>query len=144
MFPDNPEDLGASGVRNVSNSFRKVIATKASHRMPPQKYDIRRPSQQGGEFEERYWSAINSPLLGDDGELQFFIHYVEDVTELVRLRRIEQEKLHEIEQKLTAVEACYSLAFAKAPIGMVLLNPEGTLLEVNQTVVRQPWPHGCE
>jgi len=135
VFPDNPEDPDARGVRNVSNSFRKVIATKASHRMPPLKYDIRRPSEKGGEFEERYWSAINSPLLDDDGELQFIVHCVEDVTELVRLRRIEQEKLHEIEEKLSAVEARYSLAFAKAPIGMVLLTPEGILLEVNQAYV---------
>jgi hypothetical protein len=35
---------------------------------------------------------VNSPLLGPDGEVQFIIHRVEDVTELVRLKRMESEQ----------------------------------------------------
>ncbi|WP_433428117.1 sensor histidine kinase [Nonomuraea sp. CA-141351] len=31
-------------------------------------------------FEERYWSAINSPTLGPDGAVRLFLHLVEDVT----------------------------------------------------------------
>ena len=37
-----------------------------------------------------------------------------------------------MEEKLQAKEARFSMAFAEAPIGMVLLNPEGTLIEMNQ------------
>ena len=64
VFPDNPDDPHASGVRNLHASLRQVLATKATHTMPVQKYDIRRPDEQGGGFEERYWSPVNSPLLG--------------------------------------------------------------------------------
>jgi light-regulated signal transduction histidine kinase (bacteriophytochrome) len=51
--------------------------------MAIQKYDIRRPD---GTFEERYWSPLNSPLVGTESQLEFFIHRVEDVTEFVRYR----------------------------------------------------------
>ena len=42
---------------------------KARHTMLAQKFDIRRPEESGGEFEERYWSPINSPLIGAGGEV---------------------------------------------------------------------------
>ncbi len=166
VFPDNPADPEASGVQNVLASLRHVLATKARHTMPAQKYDIRRPRELGGGFEERYWSPVNSPLLDDNGELQFIIHRVEDITELVRLKRLEAEQgrltgelqnradqmeaelflrarqlaeserlmreRQEVEEKLLATEARFSLAFAQAPIGMVLLTPDGRIVEVNQ------------
>ena len=49
--------------------------------MAIQKYDIRRPD---GVFEERYWSPMNSPVLGADRQIEYFIHRVVDVTEFVR------------------------------------------------------------
>ena len=54
--------------------------------MAVQKYDIRRPDSEGGGFEERYWSPLNSPLLTADGRVQCIVHRVEDVTELMRMR----------------------------------------------------------
>jgi len=53
--------------------------------MAVQKYDICRPESQGGGFEEKYWSPINSPLVGAAGEIIYIIHRVEDMTEFVRL-----------------------------------------------------------
>src|SRR4051812_5692811 len=34
VFPDNPGDLAANGVRNLRASLREAIATKAAQRMP--------------------------------------------------------------------------------------------------------------
>jgi signal transduction histidine kinase len=48
-----------------------------------QRYDLRGST---GELEERHWSIINLPVLGADGEVEYLIHSVEDVTALVRLR----------------------------------------------------------
>src|ERR1700722_675768 len=87
VFPDNLGDPRASGVQNLRASLRSVLATKARQTMPAQKFDIRRPKERGGEFEERYWSPINSPMVGEDGEVRYIIHRVEDVTELARLKR---------------------------------------------------------
>lgn len=60
-FPDNPNDLGATGVSNLRYSLETVLKTKAPHRMADQKYDI--PIQADGQvkFEERYWRPFNFP-----------------------------------------------------------------------------------
>ncbi len=95
VFPDNPDDPGATGVQNLRESLERVIQTKAPDAMAVQKYDIRRPASEGGGFEERFWSPLNSPVLTKEGELAYIIHRVEDVTEFVRLKqhRLEQDKL---------------------------------------------------
>ena len=66
--------------------------------MPIQKYDIRRPAEQGGEFEVRYWSPINAPVLGKDGSVRFIIHRVEDVTDAVRMKSAAEENSRHIAQ----------------------------------------------
>jgi signal transduction histidine kinase len=90
VFPDNPNEAGATGVSNLRTSLEKVVRTKEPDVMPVQKYDIRRPQ---GQFEERYWSPVNSPAIGEDGELHYLIHRVEDVTEFVRLKQIGDEQM---------------------------------------------------
>jgi hypothetical protein len=39
--------------------------------MAVQKYDIRRPEAEGGGFEERFWSPVNSPVIGPDGAVAY-------------------------------------------------------------------------
>ncbi len=81
VFPDNPDDPGATGTANLRASLDRVRRTVAADTMAIQKYDIRRPD---GTFEERYWSPINSPVLGVDQQVEYIIHRVEDVTDFVR------------------------------------------------------------
>jgi signal transduction histidine kinase len=97
VFPDNPDDLTANGVTNLSQSLGRVLQNRIADAMEVQKYDIRRPESSGGGFEERYWSPVNSPVLGPDGELAYIIHRVEDVTDFVHLKQMgnEQHKLAE-------------------------------------------------
>src|SRR5438067_1892270 len=56
VFPDNPEDPAATGVRNLKASLERVLRNRAADAMATQKYDVRRPESEGGGFEERYWS----------------------------------------------------------------------------------------
>ncbi len=92
VFPDNPSDLTANGVQNLRSSLEVVIQSRASDVMPFQKYDIPRPEFQGGGFEERYWSPVNSPVLGANQEVAYIIHRVEDVTEFVQLQQQRNEQ----------------------------------------------------
>src|SRR5437660_1409735 len=94
IFPDNPDDPIATGVRNLQTSLERVLQNKASDTMAVQKYDIRKPESEGGGFEERYWSPVNLPVFGPDKEIAYIIHRIEDVTEFVRLKQqgIEQNK----------------------------------------------------
>jgi two-component system sensor kinase FixL len=83
VFPDNPDDPAADGVRNLRASLTRVLQTGRPDAMPVQQYDIRKPN---GTFEERHWSPLNVPLLADDAVVEAIIHRAEDVTDLVRLR----------------------------------------------------------
>jgi two-component system sensor kinase FixL len=83
VFPDNPDDPTADGVRNLRASLMRVLQTARPDTMSIQRYDVRGP---GGAFEEKYWTPVNCPLLSGDGKVELIIHRVEDVTELVRLQ----------------------------------------------------------
>lgn len=106
VFPDNPDDPIATGERNLRASLQRVLQSQAADVMAVQKYDIRRPESEGGGFEERYWSPINSPVLNEN-KCVYIIHRVEDVTEFVhlKLQEVEQDKLtEELRSKAESME----------------------------------------
>ncbi|MEU9484949.1 SpoIIE family protein phosphatase [Streptomyces decoyicus] len=83
VFPDNPEDPDASGMRNLRASLERVVATGVRDSMALQRYDVEAPGRPGT-FEERYWSPVNVPVLDADGRVRLIVHRVEEVTEIVR------------------------------------------------------------
>ena len=87
VFPDNPDDPAADGVRNLRLSLQSVLRHRVANTMAVQKYDVRNAD---GVFEERFWSCVNTPILDDTGEVYLIIHRAEDVTEYVRLKRDQQ------------------------------------------------------
>ncbi|MFY0523448.1 PAS domain-containing protein [Archangium gephyra] len=102
VFPDNPSDPGATGVRNLRASLERVLSTRAPDIMPVQKYDIRTPET--GDFEERFWSPRNMPVLTAGGQVRLIIHHVEDVTEFVRISR-QREREREMNAELRSRNA---------------------------------------
>ncbi|HYG76582.1 MAG TPA: PAS domain S-box protein [Planctomycetota bacterium] len=86
-FPDNPNDVAATGVRNLRASLERVLLYRIADAMELQKYDIERPQSEGGGFEERWWRPLNWPVLNADGGIYCIVHRVEDVTEFVRLKQ---------------------------------------------------------
>lgn len=85
-FPDNPADPEADGVATLKASLHGVLSSGRTTHMGLQKYDI--PIADKPEvFEERWWTAINVPVLGPDGKVAWIIHRSEDMTEVVRARR---------------------------------------------------------
>lgn len=113
VFPDNPDDPSATGVGNLRASLERVLTSRAPDAMAVQKYDIRRPESEGGEFEERFWSPVNSPVLADGGEIACIIHRVEDVTEFVRLKQQDQEKARQTEVLRVRAEQMESEVFQR-------------------------------
>jgi PAS domain S-box-containing protein len=89
IFPDNPNDPLATGTTNLRASLERVLVHRTADTMAVQKYDVRRPESEGGGFEERYWSPVNSPVFGPEGQITYIIHRVEDVTDFVRLKQQE-------------------------------------------------------
>lgn len=105
VFPDNPEDSAATGVKNLRASLERALGG-VPDAMAVQKYDIRRPD---GVFEERFWSPMNSPIT-QSGTVTYLVHRVEDVTEFVRLKKLES-RAAEFESRVTQME---SEIFARA------------------------------
>lgn len=103
VFPDNPDDPTATGVANLMASLNRVLQNLTADSMAVQKYDMRRPESAGGEFEERYWSSVNSPVFDSSGKMTHITHRVEDVTEFIRLKQdgIEQQRVTQSLQSLT-------------------------------------------
>ncbi|MFG3345203.1 SpoIIE family protein phosphatase [Streptomyces sp. NPDC048018] len=83
VFPDNPNDPAANGVRNLVASLRRVAETGERDSMAPQRYDVER-TDRPGEWDVRYWSPVNVPVLDADGRVMLLIHRVEEITELIR------------------------------------------------------------
>src|SRR5258708_5729637 len=102
VFPEKPEVAVPDGVRNLRGSVRRVLETKAPDQMPLQKYDIRTPGGDG-RFEERIWSALNTPVLGADGAVVAVLLRAEDVTQQVR-------RQEELSSQDRATEAMRSMA----------------------------------
>lgn len=87
LFDVFADDATDSGVRNLQASLESVLQNRSQHSMPVQKYHVRRPESQGGGFEQRYWSLVNTPVFGVDNEVAYIVHRVEDVTEFVQLKQ---------------------------------------------------------
>ncbi|MFF8507725.1 PP2C family protein-serine/threonine phosphatase [Streptomyces sp. NPDC015492] len=85
VFPDNPDDPTATGARNLEASLRRVLTTGERDTMALQRYDVESVDRPG-EWEERYWSPVNAPVVGSDGRVELLVHRVEEVTELMRAR----------------------------------------------------------
>ena len=124
VFPDNPDDPTADGVRNLKASLYRVLGHRRPDTMPLQKYDVERPG--GGGFEERYWKPINTPVLDAAGEVEWIIHRAEDVTEATLAARSKAES-----------EALLSAVFQQAPVFQAVLDPDGSLREVNTLALEQ-------
>ncbi|HXR27018.1 MAG TPA: EAL domain-containing protein [Candidatus Baltobacteraceae bacterium] len=95
VFPDDPADDEATGVHNLRASLARVVAEHVPDSMAIQKYDIRRPEAEGGGFEVRYWSPVNSPVHDAAGRLRYIVHRVEDVTDFVRQRELDSHQARE-------------------------------------------------
>ena len=114
VFPDNPADPESAGVRNLSASLTRVIRDGVTDAMPVQRYDIRRPESEGGGFEERFWSPVNSPVFGSDGTVNYVIHRVEDVTDFLHLKQAGDAQHQLAEDLRSHAEAMETEVFNRA------------------------------
>jgi PAS domain S-box-containing protein len=141
VFPDNPDDPGATGTANLRASLDRVLHDRTPDSMALQKYDIRRPESEGGAFEERYWSPLNSPVLDASGQVRYIIHQVEDVTEFIRLQQqgaAERRLTEELRTNAARMEATlqatarYRALMEQANDAILILDLSGRILEANR------------
>ncbi len=83
-YPSDPADPSTTTVRKTIASLRRVLATGEPYAMEFQKSDIEVPGSPGL-FARYYWSGVNAPVLGPDGDVALIAIMAEDVTD--RLHR---------------------------------------------------------
>jgi PAS domain S-box-containing protein len=127
-FPENPSDMVSKNIERTIDSFETAVKTKQQHTMYSYRYDIPVPGKPG-EFEERYWTTSNTPVLDEDGNVKFFIHSPMNVTEVYKLN--EKEKLN-TEALKKQREQLYSV-FMQAPVGIGIFSGKDYVVElINQ------------
>ena len=90
-FPENPHEVGGTGVNNLRASLAQVIATGLAHEMAVQKYDI--PVRGTSNFEVKYWLPINVPILDSNKKVEYILHSVRDVTSKVEAAELAQKEI---------------------------------------------------
>ncbi|ALO05796.1 Magnesium or manganese-dependent protein phosphatase [Streptomyces venezuelae] len=119
-FPENPNDPAAAGMRETEASMLRVVATGERDTMALLRYDIE-DSQRPGHWQEHFWSPVNAPVPGPDGQVEMIVHRVEEITPLIQARgglegttqaaRLEAElytrsrELHEVNERLRKAHA---------------------------------------
>ncbi|WP_441267800.1 response regulator [Bradyrhizobium sp. 215_C5_N1_1] len=145
VFPDNPEDPSATGITNLRASLKRVLAGGRPDTMAVQRYDVRGP---GGDFEQRHWSPLNSPVIGPDGRAQYIMHRVEDVTDITRGDRVaaladetmrlevmlRAQELQEANRQLREVTEQFQAVYDQG-LFAARLRLDGTVLDINRSAL---------
>ena len=120
-FPSNPDEPADTGTNDVKASFDHVRLHKEPHQLPIQRYDV---AGKGGQLTETYWSAINKPVFGADGEVFYIIHAAEDITALLKSEQREEEHqaLQQAHKKIMESEAKYHNLFESMDQGYCTLE----------------------
>jgi PAS domain S-box-containing protein len=131
-FPNTPDDAERSSELRLFTSLQYVITNKESHSLPDHRYDI---VNQKGIYEEKYWSAINKPILDEQGAVMYVIHTVVDVTE--------KHKAEQKEEKIKGVQKAYDL-FMNAPVIVGILQGDDYVIELANEGLLEVWGRNAD
>lgn len=112
----------------IAESHEHVRRHHEPHTMPLIRYDLERPTEQGGGFEQRYWEATHYPVLGDQGELVHILQRTQDVTEQYLA---EQQRLV-LQRELDEAQARTAFILQALPVLTATLQPGGEADYFNQ------------
>ncbi len=125
-FPPNPTDEDSKNIERTIFSFEEAIRNRKTHTMYNYRYDI--PIRGTEDFEERYWSTTNTPILDEKGEVSYLIHSPMNITELSKFRQGEAAGIIALRKQR---QQLYS-TFMQAPVGIgIFRGPEYTIELIN-------------
>jgi PAS domain-containing protein len=101
VFPVDPGDPGAEGALALRKSLERVVRTSSPDAMCVHRRRVRGQAPGGPGFDERWWSAVNIPVLEADGTLVYVLHWLEDVSDA--LGRLERRPARDALEKSSAM-----------------------------------------
>lgn len=112
VFPNDPTDRADTGAQDLARSIAMAVATGKSQKMVAQRYPIEMHTDGQSWFEDMCWSATNTPIYDEVGNLICISHTTIDVTEQVRSAAL----LRESESRLSAyVSATSDVLYRMSP-----------------------------
>ncbi|MFC6997226.1 PAS domain-containing protein [Rufibacter roseus] len=142
VFPDNPELQEKSPSWKLKASFDQVLSTGQPHQIDIFQYDIPDPAHPG-QFLERYWETINTPVHDAQGNLSHIIHETKNVTESEKAKQQLNKSIEREKAALTEAELQrYRLErlFEQAPAAMAMLEGPELVFKVLNSSYQQLFP----
>lgn len=129
VFPDNPADPGENRRRSMRSILKTVRLLKKPVEIPLVRYDIY--DRNTGRFDERYWSIQNTPVLNQEGSIDYIIFSVNDVTRVFKLAERERQAHEGVELQRKQL---YNL-FMQTPVAIgIFIGPEHIVELANPTL----------
>jgi PAS domain S-box-containing protein len=119
--------MNSNGAVSLQGSLEKVLHHKTMEHLPAVRYDI---VNEEGLFEERYWSAHNTPVLNPDGEVAYIIHTSFDITS--------QMKADKKASDFREIEKSYNF-FMQAPVAVCIVIGEEYTVELANEEMLHFW-----
>jgi PAS domain S-box-containing protein len=111
VFPDTPGIDNKASKELLMNLLEEAILTKQTNQVQELRYDISL-NDGTGNFIERYWKVINTPVLNDNGHVIQIINSVEDISDRVFKQRALDENLEKTRLLMSNVLTSISDGFA--------------------------------
>ena len=87
-FPTDPSDPESTNEVQVRSAIAQALLTRMPQTSAFLRYAIPRQTPAGTVFEERFWSAVYTPVLDADGKVAFVSQNAIDVTDLYSFDRL--------------------------------------------------------
>jgi signal transduction histidine kinase len=101
-FPTNPDDPDSTDVAGLNTSIAHAIATGQPHSIESLRYAVPRQTEVGIVFDERFWNAVHTPILGPDGAVAYISQSVVDVTDQIAAAKAALETQERVREGMTA------------------------------------------
>ena len=104
-FPHDPDDPNNPSATALRESLERVLQTGEPDALPFIRYRV--PSSAEGPERDAFWSATHTPIMGDDGDVEYILQHTMNVT---RLREaVGEDRLEEVLAPAQMVQQAFRL-----------------------------------
>ncbi|MBF0365612.1 MAG: response regulator [Oligoflexia bacterium] len=114
FLPENSSYAKSTWMAKLRISLDRVRQNKVIDHLKVQKFYVRRPKEQGGNLEERFWSAMNIPVFDEKDLLSAILYHMEDVTEFISFKNVDESDLEKNETRALSVNTSKALVLIMA------------------------------
>lgn len=125
VFPDKEGNFNSSIQGNLRGVLEKVLQNRASETITAGKYDRPLSESEGGGIDTSYWASVNTPVINANGDVEYIIRRVENMTSIVH---------QEGERKTIKQER--DLFFAYSFDALAVVGADGYFKRVNPALER--------